>query len=249
MLDNQLISQDPFFGFEFPKTAFRLPQVLSLADTERVLRLPRLNTRTGVRDRALLETFYSTGIRRSELARLKLHEIDWHKELVFVSEGKGRKDRMIPIGERALGWIDRYLWQVRREFARPSSGEMIFLTSSGRPFTVNHISGLVRSYISRVRPEFRGACHIFRHTMATLMLEGGADIRFIQQMLGHSKLSTTQIYTHVSVRALKEVHTRTHPGARLRAFNREELQNDTDGFCIYKEIPSGAGNQRNHEDR
>lgn len=215
MLRNHIISDDPFLNIEFPKVAYRLPQVLNIRDAELVLQQPSLKTLTGIRDRAILETFYSTGVRRSELVQLKLHDLDWPRELLFIRQGKGRKDRVIPIGERALGWIDRYLWQVRPKLTGPLVGSTVFLTFSGRPFTLNHLSGLARSYIQKVRPESRGACHVFRHTMATLMLEGGADIRFIQQMLGHSKLSTTQIYAHVSIRALKEVHTRTHPGARL----------------------------------
>ncbi len=141
----------------------------------------------------------------------------------MIREGKGRKDRVIPIGERALAWIDRYLWEVRRKLIVVPPTEFVFVTSTGKPFTPNHLSALVRGYVIAAKSGKLGSCHLFRHSMATLMLENGADIRFIQQMLGHSKLSSTQIYTHVSVRALKEVHSRTHPGARLRAFVREEL--------------------------
>lgn len=176
-----------------------------------------------MRDRALLETFYSCGIRRTELLRLKVHDLDWHKELLTVRMGKGRKDRVIPIGERALAWIDRYLWEVRpRYLVCPDEGT-VFLTRTGSALTPNQLSGLTRRYIAKALPHIEGACHVFRHSMATLMLEGGADIRYIQEMLGHSKLSTTQIYAHVSIKALKEVHSKTHLGAKLRAFTREAL--------------------------
>jgi len=207
-----------------PKLGYRLPRFLTAAEIERVLSGCRLGTRTGIRDRALLETLYSSGIRRTELLRLKVHDIDWHKELLTIRMGKGRKDRVVPVGERALAWIDRYLWEVRPRLLASPDSDTAFLTRTGRPFTPNHLSLLTKRYIQRAVPHIEGACHIFRHSMATLMLEGGADIRYIQQMLGHTKLSTTQIHTHVSVTALKEVHTRTHPAARLRAFTKEALQ-------------------------
>ena len=159
-----------------------------------------------------------------ELANLKIHDLDWHRELVTVRMGKGRKDRVIPIGERALAWIDRYLWEVRPRFKNCLDDGTLFITRTGKSFTPNHLSWLSRRMIHQAFPDVEGACHLFRHSMATLMLEGGADIRFIQQMLGHSKLTSTQIYAHVSVQALKEVHSKTHPGARLRTFTKQALQ-------------------------
>jgi integrase/recombinase XerD len=226
MMRERAVLSDPFIGINLPRSTYRLPRVLGVADLEKVLHRPRVHTRLGLRDRALLETLYSTGIRRTELLRLRLHDIDWHKELVSIRMGKGRKDRVIPIGERALAWMDRYLWKVRRSFVVQEETSEVFLTRSGKPFTPNHLSGLVRKYIEKALPGRSGACHTFRHSMATLMLEGGADIRFIQQMLGHSKLSSTQIYTHVSVQALKDVHSRTHPAARLLAAARQEIEQE-----------------------
>lgn len=206
-----------------PTLSYRLPRVLGAAEIERVLEGCSLKSRSGIRDRAMLEALYSSGIRRMELLNLKIQDLDWHKELVTIRMGKGRKDRIIPIGERALAWIDRYLWEVRPAYLQ-SDETTTFLTRSGRAFTPNHLSWLTRKYIQKAFPHIEGACHVFRHSMATLMLEGGADIRFIQQMLGHAKLSTTQIYAHVSVQVLKEVHGRTHPGAKLRSFTKEALR-------------------------
>jgi integrase/recombinase XerD len=155
-------------------------------------------------------------MRRMELIGLKLYDIDVDRGTVLIRQGKGRKDRMIPIGERALAWVDRYLLDVRpRLVVEPDEG-IIFLTHEGLSFTPNRLTQLVRDYIDLADIGKRGSCHLFRHTMATLMLEGGADIRFIQQMLGHAKLETTQIYTQVSIRQLKEIHDATHPAARLR---------------------------------
>ncbi len=136
----------------------------------------------------------------------------------MIRQGKGKKDRMIPIGARALNWVDRYQHQVRpdlvvgREIAHLAT---LFLTHTGEPFTPNRLTQLVRRYVQAAELGKSGSCHLFRHTMATLMLENGADIRYIQAMLGHAELSTTQIYTQVSIRKLKQIHTATHPG-RLR---------------------------------
>lgn len=121
---------------------------------------------------------------------------------------------MIPIGERALAWIDRYIIEVRPLLARQPDEGVLFLSNQGETFSPNRLTQMVREYVAAADIGKSGSCHLFRHTMATLMLEGGADIRFIQQMLGHVKLDTTQIYAQVSIRKLKEIHTLTHP-ARL----------------------------------
>jgi integrase/recombinase XerD len=126
---------------------------------------------------------------------------------------------VVPIGERALAWLDIYLNVVRPEIVREPDSGIVFLTSNGAPFTPNYLSWLARQYVKAAEIGKGGACHIFRHTMATLMLEGGADIRYIQAMLGHVRLDTTQIYTHVSIRMLKQVHAATHPAARLDSGN------------------------------
>jgi len=131
-----------------------------------------------------------------------------------VRQGKGKKDRMIPIGSRALAWIDKYVLEVRPTLARQPDDGTLFLSNQGDTFSPNRLSQMVREYVDGAQLGKSGACHLFRHTMATLMLENGADIRFIQAMLGHAELSTTQIYTQVSIRKLKEIHSLTHP-ARL----------------------------------
>jgi len=212
---NNYILHNPASEIDLPKLEHRLPKhVLSVDETETVMRQPDLKDPMGLRDRALLETLYSTGMRRMELIGLKVHDLDPDRGTLIIRQGKGRKDRMVPIGERAVNWIDRYLEEVRPSLVREPDGQTIFLTSLFEPFTPNRLTQLVRNYIDAADIGKRGSCHLFRHTCATLMLENGADIRFIQQMLGHAKLETTQIYTQVSIRKLKEIHAATHP-ARL----------------------------------
>ena len=208
---------NPASELDMPKMEKRLPKhVLTASEADRVLNQANVADPLGVRDRAILETFYSTGMRRSELASLKLYDLDIERGTVMIRLGKGKKDRMIPIGSRALAWIDKYVVEVRPTLVREPDDGTLFLSNLNEAFTRNRLTQMVREYVDAASLGKRGACHLFRHTMATLMLENGADIRFIQQMLGHAELCTTQIYTQVSIRKLKEIHSLTHP-ARLEA--------------------------------
>lgn len=167
-------------------------------------------------DRAMLEVIYCTGMRRMELSGLKLYDIDAERGTIMIRRGKGRKDRMVPISERALAWIEKYVAQVRPELVLDPDDGTLFLTADGQGFGLTRITQLVRNYVIAAKIGKTGSCHMFRHTMATLMLENGADVRVIQQLLGHAKLETTQIYTQVSIRMLKRVHEQTHPAAKLK---------------------------------
>lgn len=161
-------------------------------------------------------------MRRLELARLKLYDLDLERGTVFIRSGKGNKDRIIPLGERAILWIRKYLQEVRPQLSTEPDDRTLFLSNAGETFSLDHLSDLVRTHVEAANTGKQGACHLFRHTMATLMLAGGADIRFIQAMLGHARLDTTQIYTQVSIRQLKEIHTATHP-AKLERDKTELL--------------------------
>jgi integrase/recombinase XerD len=206
------ILYNPASDIEMPRLERRLPKhILTVDESEAIINQPDTTKPTGIRDRAILETLYSTGIRRMELINLKLFDIDNDRGTVMVRQGKGRKDRMIPIGERALKWIEKYQSDVRPELSTPNDEGVLFLTHLSDAFTPNRLTQMVRDYIEAADIGKRGSCHLFRHTMATLMLENGADVRFIQAMLGHVSLETTQIYTQVSIRKLKEIHTATHP--------------------------------------
>lgn len=212
-----LILYNPASDLELPRLPKRLPKhILSAAEAEAVLNKVDLSDPLGLRDRAMLETFYSTGMRKAELENLHLFDVDAERGMVTIRQGKGQKDRVIPIGERAVAWIEKYLAEVRPSLVVPPDEGFLFLSSTGRHLpSDSRLSIRVREYIEAAGIGKSGGCHLFRHTMATLMLENGADIRFIQQMLGHSALSTTEIYTRVSIRKLKEIHTATHPAARL----------------------------------
>ena len=203
---------NPASELELPRTGQRLPKaVLTASEAEQIMLQTNIDDVLGLRDRAILETFYSTGMRRLELATLKLWDLDLERATATIRLGKGKKDRFIPLGDRAAAWIARYIVESRPKLVTEPSDMTVFLSNAGEPFSLDHLSDLVRDYVDAAQIGKRGACHLFRHTMATLMLEGGADIRFIQAMLGHADLKTTQIYTHVAIRQLQEIHRATHP--------------------------------------
>jgi integrase/recombinase XerD len=213
---NNYLLYNPASELELPRTEKRLPKaILSIEEVEKVLAQPDLRVPQGVRDRAIMELLYSTGIRRKELVALTIFGIDQDRGTVMIRLGKGKKDRVVPIGERAQLWVEKYLREVRPQLAMEPDDGYLFLGNEGMPLTPGHLSDLVRGYVEAAGVGKKGSCHLFRHTMATLMLEGGADTRFIQQMLGHENLASTQLYTQVSIRKLKEIHTATHPGAKL----------------------------------
>jgi len=210
------IAASPAADIELPRVRRSIPrEILTAAEVEAILALPVIADPEGLRDRAILETLYSTGIRRAELAHLSIWDLDAERGTLLVRQGKGRKDRVVPIGERAVAWIDKYQADVRSSLATSPDDGSLFLTNWGEAFNPDRLSHVVSAYVKKAGVTKHGSCHLFRHTMATLMLENGCDIRFIQQLLGHESLQTTQIYTQVSITKLKEIHTATHPGARL----------------------------------
>jgi integrase/recombinase XerD len=226
LVRNHRILSNPAADMEMPRVEKRLPKhTLSADEAERVLNVPDVTGALGVRDRAILETLYSTGVRRAELVALEVDAIDHERGTLMVRQGKGKRDRMVPIGECALAWIRKYLDEVRPQLMLGDGSRVLYLTRHGEALSVGEAGRMVSECIKRSGLEKSGSCHLFRHTMATLMLENGADVRFVQAMLGHADLKTTQIYTHVAIRALKEVHSATHP-ARLQREARDEAQDD-----------------------
>ena len=151
-----------------------------------------------------------------ELTRLRLYDVDTRGGALTVRGGKGGRDRVVPLGERAGVWLDRYLEEVRPLLVTGRDEGVCFLTDFGEPFEKNRLGDLVKGYVERAGLEVVGSCHLFRHAMATHMLENGADIRYIQAILGHNDLDTTAIYTQVSIHKLKAVHATTHPAKLQR---------------------------------
>ena len=215
------ILYNPASELEVPPKPKRLPKtILPVATIEDILRQPDVTTVEGLRDRAMLEVLYSTGIRRMELVRLTLYDVDHRRGTLMIREGKGKKDRLIPIGERALAWIEKYQHEGRPVPVVGKDSGTLFLTDKGAAFRRGAVGGRIKRYIRQAGIEVEGSCHLFRHAMATHMLENGADIRFIQAMLGHEDLSTTEIYTQVSIEKLRQIHAATHP-ARLEKPTRQ----------------------------
>jgi len=232
---------NPASELEMPKLHRRLPRnILSVDEVERMLAHTVLHGDLGIRDRAILETLYSTGIRRTELVRLSVYDVDLANGTLLVREGKGQKDRLIPIGERACTWIEKYREEVRPQYVTEPDDGTLFLTEYGEPLRNNRLSDLVRKYLDAAGIEKPGSCHLFRHTMATLMLENGADIRFIQSMLGHAQLGTTEIYTHVSIRKLKEIHAATHPADRQSGRGDHESEEGEDINALFSVLAAEA---------
>lgn len=213
---HEIITVNPAERLELPKVPRRLPSgFLSVEEIERVLQHTLLHGMTGIRDRAVMETYYATGVRRMELARLKMQDIDFTEGLLTIYRGKGNKDRRVPIAKRACDWIQVYLNEVRPKLATIQSGATLFLDNEGLMYREQQLTYLASKYVKRAGINKKGACNLFRHSTATLMHENGADIRHVQEMLGHADISTTQVYTHVTINKLREVYGKTHPANRV----------------------------------
>ncbi len=234
-----VILSNPASDLELPKVEQRLPKyVLSVDEVEKVLAVPDIETAHGLRDRAMMEVLYSTAIRRAELQRLSVFDVDRARGTLRIQQGKGKKDRVVPIGARALAWVEKYLESVRSDLLVGPSEEHLFLSSTGEPMLLDVLSTTVRRYITRADIGKKGGCHLFRHTAATLMLENGAELRYIQELLGHAQVTTTEMYTRVSIRKLKRIHEETHPGAKLEPFKEGRSKNGPEEQAEGDDLPS-----------
>ena len=215
LLKRGLVLTNPGALIELPQIDRRLPHpALTIEEVEQVLGAIDVTEPLGLRDRTILEMAYSTGMRRIELAHVSLEDVDAQRGTVYVRRGKGNKDRVVPIGARALSWLDKYLEEVRPFFARDEEVREIFLSRFGTPMSEEALSAMGLKRRRRAGLDKPGSLHIYRHSAATGMLEGGADIRVIQEYLGHAYLTSTQVYTKVAIQTVKAVHARTHPAER-----------------------------------
>jgi integrase/recombinase XerD len=241
------ILYNPASEIALPKLPKHLPRViLSIQEVEAILREAEPTNAATLRDRAMLETLYSTGLRRMELPGLALYDVDLTRRLVMVREGKGKRDRVVPIGARAAAWVDKYLQEARPQLL-VGDVETLFLTDYGEPMAPEYVAERVRRYMHFAGIKKPGACHLFRHACATHMLENGADTRFIQALLGHADIGTTQIYTRVSIDKLREIHDATHPARLQRAENPKPRRESSSAESLLAalaaegELDDGAG--------
>ncbi|HTZ39657.1 MAG TPA: site-specific tyrosine recombinase, partial [Syntrophales bacterium] len=210
LLREARLEENPLARIRIGRTWMRLPGTLSREEMETLLDQPADATPAGIRDRAILELLYATGIRVSELTTLTLNRVN--RQMGFlVTVGKGRKERIVPVGQSALEWLGRYIDQVRPVFLKRRTSNVLILNRSGEGFSRQGLWKLIKKYARMAGLERKVHPHTFRHSFATHLLEGGADLRSVQVMLGHADIATTQIYTHVTRDRLKEIHKKYHP--------------------------------------
>ena len=216
LVREEVLQNDPTVRLHTPKKRQGLPEVLTVEEVEAVLREAAPVGALGQRDLALLELLYGCGLRASELVTLRQSDVDLEAGLVRCV-GKGDKERIVPIGRYAAAAVGRYVADGRRRLAHGRRRDELFLNARGKPLTRQGLYYLVRRYVTRAALDKRVSPHTFRHSFATHLLAGGADLRSVQEMLGHADVATTQLYTHVSSEHLRETYFSTHPRARRRS--------------------------------
>ncbi len=210
LLRENKISIDPTLEIQSPKIPKSLPKSLSEEDIESLLSAPNLETSSGLRDKAMLELLYACGLRVSELVNILLTELSLTEGVVRIT-GKGNKTRLVPMGEEAVDWIKKYINESRKNILKKQSSKYLFITIRGKAMTRQAFWYLVKRYSILVKINKPLSPHILRHAFATHLINHGADLRVVQMLLGHSDISTTQIYTHVARERLKNLHESHHP--------------------------------------
>ncbi len=213
LFSNEYIKNNPASKFKPPKIKIHPPEILSIEEVDKILNQPDVNSPRGIRDKAMLEFAYATGVRVSELINVKLSDLFFDEEIVRVY-GKGSKERFIPIHKEAIFWVEKYLSKIRPTFFSPlRSQNYLFLNQRGGKLTRMGFHKILKHYVKLAGIDKNVHAHTFRHSFATHLLEGGADIRVVQELLGHEDISTTQIYTHINRENLREVLNSFHPRA------------------------------------
>jgi integrase/recombinase XerD len=210
LIQEGFLESNPVENLESPKVAKTLPEILSLKEIERILEQPNVQTPLGVRDRAMLEMLYATGMRVSELTHLPTHQVSLEGGYVLLY-GKGSKERVVPLGSEAMKWVAVYLKAARGTLSKGKESPSLFINRSGKEMSRQRFWKNLKDYAKKAGLHKRITPHLLRHSFASHLLERGADLRSVQMMLGHVDISTTQIYTHVTGERLKKVHKRYHP--------------------------------------
>ncbi|MFH1339133.1 MAG: site-specific tyrosine recombinase XerD [Candidatus Omnitrophota bacterium] len=210
LVREKILKQDPTSLMESPKLWRKIPDTLSLQEVENLIAQPDLRKKGGIRDRAILELLYATGMRVSELTQLKIQDVNLDVGFVRCL-GKGNKERIVPLGRKAIEWLSKYIKNERPYFLKKASTEALFLTRLHKRISRQSIWKMFKRYARRARIRKEIHPHILRHSFATHLLERGADLRSVQEMLGHSDISTTQIYTHINKDRLRMIHKKFHP--------------------------------------
>lgn len=208
-----MVDRDPCLKLQASRQPARFPKTISESQVEALLAAPDLSTPLGMRDRAMLETLYATGLRVSELVSLGVLAISLADGVVRVIQGKGGKDRLVPLGAEAQHWVERYLREARAALLGPHRSDALFVTGRGGAMTRQAFWQLVKKYALKAGIHATLSPHVLRHAFATHLLNHGADLRVVQMLLGHADISTTQIYTHVARERLKQLHAKHHPRA------------------------------------
>jgi len=210
--DRDYIVSDPAKDIQYAKQPKRLPRsVLTPSEARKIIHAPDTKTVIGYRDRTILEVMYSSGIRKEEVNSLTLADVDYNDGFLRIIEGKGKKDRIVPIGRIACRYLENYIKSVRPELIKDPYNNHLFLSLRGGRLSKNMVWELVKKYAKKAKIRKNVHPHTFRHSCATLMLKNKADLRTIQKLLGHTSLTSTQVYTHLSITDLKEVHKKCHP--------------------------------------
>jgi integrase/recombinase XerC len=209
----EIVPRNPFLAVSSPKVPKRLPTPLSVQETVALLGAPDTSTAQGLRDHAILEVLYSGGLRVSELVGLDLNGLNWGRKELTVW-GKGAKQRIVLLGAPAMEALRTYIDQSRPQLAKETTANALFLNRLGGRLTTRSVMNILKKYSRMAGLEKRVTPHTLRHTFATHLLDGGADLRSVQELLGHARLATTQIYTHVSQNRAREVYQRSHPLAK-----------------------------------
>lgn len=206
------VTVNPTQDLETPKVKRKLPVILTIEEVDRLMEQPNVMLPLGLRDRAMLELMYGTGIRVSEMLSLQIEDVNPTAGFLRCF-GKGRKERIIPVNQTSLDWIQRYIARARNGLLRNQGGRTLFLNAHGRPMTRQGFFKILGNYGEKAEMQHEVTPHTLRHSFATHLLENGADLRAVQEMLGHADISTTQIYTHLTKSRLREVYQQYHPRA------------------------------------